>query len=147
MWTGAQQALMESMTRLLSQVASLLPGIVALVVALLISAALIAWILAVVLKRSLIGIRFDERAKWLGVQVTRGVVPILQSSDVVGNASRSWLIILFGFLVGIASFDATLTSQLARSMFAYLPNVLGAAVVASLAGTIIARFIARSVLR
>ena len=53
MWDRAQQALIESMTRLLSQVASLLPGIVALFVALLISA-FIAWVVAVVLRRSLI---------------------------------------------------------------------------------------------
>jgi hypothetical protein len=143
MWDRAQQALMESMTRLLSQVASLLPGIVALVVALLISA-LIAWILAVVLKRSLVGIRFDERANGWGFRSLAEWSPS-QSPTLLVTRAVSWLIILFGFLVGIASFDATLTSQLARSMFAYMPNVLGAVVVL-LAGTIIARFIARSVL-
>ena len=57
----------------------------------------------------------------------------------------SWLIILLGFLIGVASFDATLTSQLAHSMFGYLPNVLGA-LWCSWPGTIIARFLARSVL-
>ena len=95
---------MESMTRLLSwQVASLLPGIVALVVALLISA-LIAWILAVVLKRSLIGIRFDERANGWGFKSLAEWSPS-QSPTLLVTRAVSWLITLFGFLVGIASFD------------------------------------------
>jgi hypothetical protein len=143
MWDRAQQALMESMTRLLSQVASLLPGIVALIVALLISA-LVAWVLAVVLSRSLIGIRFDERVNRWGFKSLAEWSPS-KSPTLLVTRIVSWLIILFGFLIGIASFDATLTSQLARSMFAYMPNVLEAVVVL-LAGTIIARFIARSVL-
>ena len=144
MWDRAQQALMESMTRLLSQVASLLPGIVALIVALLISVHWLPGYLAVVLRRSLIGIRFDDRANSWGFKSLAEWSPS-KSPDVAGNASRLLLIILFGFLIGIASFDATLTSQLAHRAPAYLPNVIGAVVVL-LAGTIIARFIARSVL-
>jgi len=143
MWDRAQQALMESMTKLLSQVASLLPGIVALIVAVLISA-FIAWVVAVVLKRSLIGIHFDERASRWGFSSLAEWSPS-KSPTLLLTRVVSWLIVLFGFLIGIASFDATLTSQLARSMFAYLPNVLGAVMVL-LAGTIIARFVARTVL-
>ena len=143
MWERAQQALTESMSRLLSQIASLLPGIVALIVALVISA-LAAWIIAMGLRRSLTGIRFDERASRWGftspVEWSFAKSPTLLVTRIV-----FWLIILFGFLVGIASFDATLTSQLAHGMFAYLANVLGAVVVL-LAGSIIARFLARSVL-
>ena len=143
MWERAQQALTESMSRLLSQIASLLPGIVALIVALVISA-LAAWIIAMGLRRSLTGIRFDERANRWGV--TSPVEwSVTKSPTLLVTRIVFWLIILFGFLVGIASFDATLTSQLAHGMFAYLANVLGAVVVL-LAGSIIARFLARSVL-
>ena len=142
MWDRAQQALTESMSRLLSQIASLRPGIVALIVALLISA-LAAWVIAIVLRRSLTGIHFDERASHWGVasvvEWSAGKSPTLLVTRIV-----FWLIILCGFLVGIASFDATLTSQ-AHTVFAYLANVLGALVVL-LAGNIIARFLARSVL-
>jgi hypothetical protein len=143
MWDRAQQALTESMSRLLSQVASLLPGIVALIVALLISA-VTAWLFALVLRRSLIKIHFDERVSSWGFSSLAEWSPSKTPTLLVTRVA-SWLIILFGFLIGIASFDATLTSQLARSMFAYLPNVLGAVVVL-LAGTLIARFLARSVL-
>jgi hypothetical protein len=131
------------MSRLVSQVVSLLPGIVALIVALLISA-LVAWILAVVLRRSLTGIRFDERVSSWGFASLAEWSPS-HSPTLLLTRFVSWLILFFGFLIGIASFDATLTSQLVRTLFAYLPNVLGALVVL-LAGNIIARFLARSVL-
>ena len=52
MWDRAQQALMESTSRLLNQVASFLPGIVALIVALLIST-LAAWVIGIGLRRFL----------------------------------------------------------------------------------------------
>jgi hypothetical protein len=143
MWDRAQQALTESMSRLLSQIASLLPGIVALIVALLLSA-LAAWVIAMVLRRSLTGIHFDERASHWGL-ASQMEWPAAKSPTLLVTRIVSWLIVLFGFLVGIASFDATLTSQLAHTVFAYLANVLGAVVVL-LAGSIIARFLARSVL-
>jgi hypothetical protein len=143
MWDKAEQALTESTTRLLSQVASFLPGIVALIVALFISA-VAAWVIAIGLRRSLTGIHFDERAKHWGfgspVEWSGGKSPTLLVTRIV-----SWMIILFGFFIGIASFDATLTSQLAQSAFAYLPNVLIALAVL-VAGTIISRFLSRSVL-
>lgn len=143
MWERAQQALTESMTRLLSQVASLLPGIVALILALLISA-LTAWVVATALRRALIGVHFDKHAESWGLTVLADYSPS-RSPTLLMTRIIFWLIIAFGFLLGIASFDASLTSQLARSTFAYLPNMFSAAVVL-LAGNIIARFLSRSVL-
>ena len=143
MWDQARQALTASMNKLLSETASLLPGVVALIVALLISA-LIAWILVAALRRSLAGIHFDERVNRWGFTALSEWSPSNSPTLLVARFVF-WLIIFFGFLVGIASFDATLTSQLVHSMFAYVPNVLGAVVVL-LAGNVIARFLARSVL-
>lgn len=143
MWDKAQQVLTASATKLVSQVAGLLTGIVALIAAVLISA-IVAWIVAVFLRRSLQGIRFDQYASRWGFTSLAEWSPS-KSPTLLVTRIVSWLIILFGFLIGLASFDAALTSQLVHSLFAYLPNVLGAAVVL-LAGSIIARFIARSVL-
>ena len=56
-----------------------------------------------------------------------------------------WGVVLVGFLIGIAAFDSTLTSQLVFQLFGHLPNVL-AAVVVLVVGNIVARFLARSVL-
>jgi hypothetical protein len=54
-------------------------------------------------------------------------------------------VIVVGFLIGIAAFDASWTSQFEQSVFAYLPNLLGAALVLFVGG-VIARFLGRSVL-
>jgi hypothetical protein len=143
MWNQAQQALNQSMARMLSQFANLLPGVMALIVALLISVA-VAWILATVLRRSLAGIHFDERVAGWGLPSVAEWSPS-KSPTLLVIRSVTWIIILIGFLVGIAAFDANLTSQLVRNLFAYLPNVLGAVLVI-LVGSIIARFLARSVL-
>ena len=55
------------------------------------------------------------------------------------------LIIVAGFLIGIAAFDAEWTSLLARSIFAYIPNMVGAVLVL-VVGSVVARYLSRSVL-
>jgi hypothetical protein len=143
MWDQVGQTLNESAVRVVSRIASLLPGMLALLVAVLLSA-LIAWIVAMVLRRSLEGIHFDEQLeRWGFVSIAEwspGNSPARLVTRVV-----AWALVLLGFLLGLAAFDATLTSQLAFHLFAYLPNVL-AAVVVIFAGTIIARFLGRKVL-
>jgi hypothetical protein len=66
MWEQAQQALNQSSDRVIAGLANLLPGIVALLVALALSAAA-AWVLALLLRRFLRGIRFDERLEGWGL--------------------------------------------------------------------------------
>src|SRR5215831_10224592 len=64
MWEQIQKALSHSTTRVLSEVASLLPGIVTLLLALFVSMAL-AKLIAGILRRSLSGIDFDGRVlRW-----------------------------------------------------------------------------------
>ncbi len=55
-----KQALDQSTTRFITALTRLLPGLVALIVALLISV-IAAWILAIIVRRLLVSIRFDER--------------------------------------------------------------------------------------
>jgi len=57
----------------------------------------------------------------------------------------AWIIVFFGFLIGISAFDGALPSEFVIRLFAYLPDVF-AALVVLVAGSIIARFLARSVL-
>jgi hypothetical protein len=143
MWDQAEQALNQSMARLLSQVASLLPGIMALIVAILISV-LVAWVLAFLLRRSLAGIHFDERLASWGLGSWAEWSPS-KSPTILVTRVVFWGVILVGFLIGIAAFDASWTSQFVQSLFAYLPNLIGAALVL-LVGGVVARFLARSVL-
>ncbi|MGB9457065.1 MAG: hypothetical protein WCB12_13535 [Bryobacteraceae bacterium] len=143
MWEQVGQALNHSMTRMLSQLASLLPGMAALVVALLVSA-LVAWVVSAIVRRSLIGIDFDRRVAQWGLPALAEWSPSNSPARLVARA-LAWTVMLIGFLIGLSAFDATLTSQLVSRLFGYLPNVLAAVVVLA-AGSIIARFLARSVL-
>jgi hypothetical protein len=143
MWDQVEHALYQSTTRVMTGVASLLPGVVALLVALLI-ASLVAWIVRIVLRRSLGSIDFDERSQHLGLGSMTGWSGSKSPTELIAS-SVSWLIVIVGFLIGISAFDAALTSQLVVHAFAYLPNVL-VAIVLLLVGNVVARFLARGVL-
>jgi hypothetical protein len=143
MWQQAKNALGQSTERFLTQFASILPGVVAFIVAFLISI-LLAWILAMVVRRVLTSMRFDERLVRWGVY-SAGEGSSLNSPTVLVSRAIALFVILMGLLVGVAAFDAQLTTLLARTVFGYVPNILGALLVL-LVGNIIARFLARSVL-
>ena len=143
MWEQIGQALNQSMVRVLSQLASLLPGILALILALLVSA-VVAGVLAAVLRRSLMSVEFDRRLPRWGFPMLAEWSPS-KSPTLLVTRAIALIVMLIGFLVGVSAFDVALTSQLVMRLFEYLPNVL-AAVVVLVAGTIIARFLARSVL-
>ena len=143
MWQEVQQALSQSTTRVLSKMAGLLPGTVALLLALLISI-VAARLVAVVLRRSLEGIEFDERVEHWGYQSLAEWSPGRSPSRLVARVA-AWIVILVGFGIGVSAFDLTFTSTLVISFFEYLPHVLAAILVLAV-GSLIARFVARSVL-
>jgi hypothetical protein len=126
---------------MLSEMASLLPGAVALIAALLVSI-LVAWILAAIVRRSLTRIDFDRRAAQWGFPAEWSPA---KSPTLLVIRAIAWTVMLIGFLIGISAFDVALTSQFVIRLFAYLPNVVAAIVVLA-AGSIVARFLARSVL-
>jgi hypothetical protein len=143
MWYQVQQALNDSTVRVLSRLAGLLPGMLALLVAVLFSAAL-AWLIAFVLRRFLHSIQLDRQLAGWGFTGVAEVSPE-QSPSLLVTRVVSWSVIILGFVLGLSAFDATLTSQLALRLFGYLPNVV-AAIVVVLVGSVIARYIARTVL-
>ena len=143
MWDQVGKALNASMVRVLSQFASLLPGILALIVALLFSA-VVAWVVTAILRRSLVSIDFDGRLPRWGFSTVAEWSPA-HSPTLLVTRSIAAIVIIVWFLVGVSAFDVTLTSQMVMRLFEYLPNVL-AALVVLVAGTVIARFLSRSVL-
>lgn len=143
MWGQVGQSLNQAMVHVLSRFASLLPGLAALIVALLISV-LAAAFLAAIFRRVLVRIRFDEMLLRNGFSTLAEWSPS-KSPTLLAMRIIWWTIILVGFLIGVSALDTDLTSQLALRVFAYLPNVLAASVVL-VAGSIIARFLSRSVL-
>lgn len=143
MWNQIEEALNRSTMRVITEIANLLPGVVALIVALLVSA-IVAWILSFILRRSLRGIDFDARLTRWGLSGLAEWSPA-KSPTLLVTRSVTWVVMFVGFLIGIAAFDATLTSQLVIQMFGYLPNVL-AAVLLLVVGAVLARFLARGIL-
>jgi hypothetical protein len=143
MWSQVKQALAQSTARFLTRFAGLLPGLAALIVALLIST-VVGWLLAAVVRRLLKSMQFDERLAHWGFPSVAEWSP-MKSPTLLVSRTIAALAILTGLLIGIAAIDADWTSQLARSVVAYIPNLLGAAVVL-LVGSVVARFLARSVL-
>ena len=143
MWQQVKQALADSNARFLSRLASLLPGLVALVLALLVSI-ILAWILAMIVKRLLTSLHVDERLGQWGFASLAEWSP-RNSPTILISRSLAGLVIVGGFLIGVAAFDFEWSYLFVESIFVYVPNVLAAFVVL-LVGNIIARFLARSVL-
>jgi Mechanosensitive ion channel, conserved TM helix len=143
MWNQVKEALNQSTTGFMTRLASLLPGLIALIVALLISL-LVAWIIGIVVRRLLVSMRFDERLAHWGLSSTAEWSP-RRSPAILVSGIVAITIIGAGFLIGIAAFDSDLTSSLVRSVFSYVPNIIGAILVL-LVGTVVSRFVARTVL-
>ena len=143
MWDQIKQALTQSTARFLTRFADLLPGMAALIVALLFSI-ILGCVLAIVVRRLLGRIHFDQRAARWGFPTLEEGSP-MHSPTLLLSQALAGLIIIGGFLIGMTAFDAEWTSLFAQSVLGYIPNVLSAALVL-LVGTIIARFLARSVL-
>lgn len=143
MWNQVQDALNHSMSRVITGVANVLPGLMALVLALLVSA-LLAWLASFLLRRFLKSIGFDETiARW-GFFGPGDAWPV-ESPTLLISRLVFWGVIFLGLLVGVSAFDETLTSRLIGQFSAYLPNA-AAAVILFIVGTAAARFLARSVL-
>ena len=142
MWDQAKQALDQSMARLLSQSAGLLPGFLALIMA-LVASIVAAWILSGLVRWSLRAIHFDQRlsAGWPSLsEWSPANSPALLVSRLVGS-----VVMMVGFLIGVSALDVTLTYDMVHNIVEYMPNLMGAALVL-LIGTILARFLGRSVL-
>jgi hypothetical protein len=143
MWTEAQQALNDSTTQVMTGLARLLPGAIALLVAVLVSI-LVAWLLGTLVRRGLRGVAFDERlATWSWLELPTWFMA--RSPTQVVARIVSWTVIVVGVLIGIAAFDTTLTSSLVLHAFGSLPNLL-TALVLLLLGHALARFLSRGVL-
>ena len=144
-----QFALSQSAHRVLLKVASFLPGIVALMLAVILLT-LIGAAVSAILRRVLSALKFDER-------IAQNQNPALASGIQGWSSTNSptvlvarvafWVCVLLGFVIGIAAFDASYSSsaQVSIYLLPYLSHATGAAILL-LAGNLIARFLARSVL-
>ena len=138
-------ALRDSMHRVLVKLASFLPGLLALLVAVIILTAIGA-LLALILRRILTAAKFDERfARSQNADVTDWS-PGHSPTALVARIAF-WACVVLGVIIGISAFDASYAgnSQIAAILIPYLTHSVGAILIL-IAGTVIARFLSRSVL-
>ena len=135
------EALHQSIVRVLSLFIGVLPGILAIFVALTLFT-LIGMALSILLRKGLSLVRFDER-------LNRGNPEWTPSSSPTALIARAafWGCVLLGLIIGVSAFDASYSTgtPLPVSMLPYLTHLVGA-ILLLITGTLIARFLARSVL-
>ena len=143
MWNHVEQALHDSMGRVVTKVATLLPGILAFIIALLICV-LLAWLISALVGAVLRSSKFDERvgrASGSFAELSPAHTPTVIVVRVV-----FWAIVLVGVLVGLSAFEASSAEPgFATSILAYVPRIIGAAILLFI-GTVLARFLSRSML-
>ena len=143
MWQEIDGILRRAALRTAENVAEFLPGVVGMVVILL-AAVIVAMIVRNLLLRALRGLHFDQRAEHLGFGAVADWSLVGGPSLFVARVVM-WMILLAGLLAGLSALDAALPDAFARTIFAYLPNVLAALLILVL-GALLSRFLARSAL-
>lgn len=141
-WRHISDALHQSLYRVLTLLIAVLPGIVAFFVALTLftlCGMAISWLL----RRCLSWIKFDMR---LARMSGDGWAPTTPPTEIVARASF-WICVLFGLIIGVSAFDASYATGTALpiSLLPYVTHAVGAMFLL-IAGILIARFLARSVL-
>jgi hypothetical protein len=141
-------ALRQSMHRVLVVLVSFLPGLLAFLVAVILFA-IVGAIFATIVRRILIWFRFDER---LSAGATNSSMSLFEwtSTQLPSRLIARvlfWLCTLIGVAIGISAFGASyaVDSQVPVFLLPYLTHIIGAVLILFL-GTVIARFLARSVL-
>jgi uncharacterized membrane protein len=140
-WRHMSEALNESLYRVLGLLIAVLPGLLALIVAMVIFT-LIGMALSAVLRHGLTWIHFDDRL----IRSRPDWTPSNSPTGVVARGSF-WVCVALGIMIGVSAFDASYATAATPSilLLPYFTHFVGAILVL-LFGTIIARFLARSVL-
>lgn len=142
-WHHMSDALHQSLYRVASLLIAILPGILAFFVALTVFT-LIGMAISALLRRGLGWIKFDDYlARTRG---NTGWTPSTSPTALVARGSF-WICVLLGLIIGVSAFDASYATAatLPISLLPYLTRSVGAVFVL-IAGSLIARFLARSVL-
>ncbi|MGH9371983.1 MAG: mechanosensitive ion channel family protein [Vicinamibacterales bacterium] len=143
MWEQIENMLHGTVLRIAENVAEFLPGLVGLLVILLV-ALVIAIVARGLVLRALKALQFDQRTEHAGLGGIADWSALGGPSAVIARIVM-WIIVICGLLAGFSALDAALPEEFARTMFSYAPNLM-AALAILIVGSVLARFLARSVL-
>jgi hypothetical protein len=143
LWHHITASLHQSLLSVLSLLLAILPGILALVLALAIFT-VIGMAISALLRRGLAAAKFDERLA--RGRTSMDWAPSTSPTELVARVSF-WGCVLLGLVIGVSAFDASYATATMQSgaLLPYLSRVVGG-VFLLIAGTLVARFLARSVL-
>ena len=142
-------ALRASLERVVTMLVSFLPGLLAFLFAVIILA-VIGIVLAFLMRKILTAMRFDDR---LANRQTPGVFGNVSewspanSPTLLLARAVLWLCVLAGVAIGLSAFNASFSTTGTVSLFflPYVTHIVGATLLV-IAGSLLARFLARSVL-
>ena len=137
------EVLHQTMVRITTAVANFLPGLLAFLMILVLTI-IVAFTLRTIVRRSLQRIEFDHHMEQWGFSAVSDWSPARSPAQLIAQASFL-TILLVGVLIGVSALDSRLTSELIVELFNYLPHVV-AAVLILIVGSVLSRFLARSVL-
>ena len=142
-------ALRQSLHRSLLVLASFLPGVLAFLFALIVFT-LIGWALSALLRSFFTAIHFDDRLasrESTGSPVAIGDWSRSNSPTLVASRALFWICVLIGVVVGVSAFDASYAGDSPYSLYLlpFVANLTGAILIL-FAGSLLARFLARTVL-
>jgi hypothetical protein len=143
MWEQLRETLYQSFSRVLNDVASVLPGLLALLLAVILAVPL-AWIVSRLVLRFFRGLKLDEWLDRWGMTVVPEWSPSRSPALLAGRLAY-WAVMLLGIMVGLTAFNAELTSRLVQEVVEYLPNLF-VAILVLIAGSVTARFVAQGAL-
>jgi hypothetical protein len=142
-WRHMSDALHQSIYRVLSLLIAILPGILAFFVALFVFT-FVGMAISALLRRALTWANFDDR-----IARGRGSVDWTPASAPTALVARVsfWACVFLGLIIGVSAFDASYAAgtTLPISLLPYLTHAVGATLIL-IAGTLVARFLARGVL-
>ncbi len=142
-WRHMSDALHQSVDRVLALLIAILPGILAFFVALIVFT-LIGIVVSALARRILTVAKFDDR-----IARNRGSADWTPSTSPTALFARVsfWVFVFLGLIIGVSAFDTSYAAgtTLPISLLPYLTHIVGA-ILLLIAGTLIARFLARSVL-
>jgi hypothetical protein len=138
-------ALAESMHRVMVKLVSFLPGLLALLIGIVVLTALGA-LLAVAIRRILLAARFDERFGRTQSATVADIAPAHSPTLLISRVAF-WACVVLGVVIGISAFDASYPggTEITTILIPYLTHSIGAVFIL-LIGTVLARFLSRSVL-
>ena len=145
LWQQVGDSLSASMHRAFVKLASFLPGILALLIAVLIMTGIGA-LLSLAIRRVLVKIRFDERLSRKTAASVSDFSPA-NSPTLLITRIVFWGCVVLGVVIGVSALDASYSNSAQVSIFLlpYVAHSVGA-IILLVAGTLLARFLSRSVL-